>query len=161
MTSRYQLATSSWDNKELEAIQKVIDSDMFSMSEYVTQFEREFCTFSKSKYAVMDFTDNIAKLEIECKNREGNKHNDFDGDCDTNGLCFGRNKYYYAIERLKLGYKFIVYFNCSDGIFYWELTNSEKQKDEYTFGMGGNKKIGQRPTQLIYIKTKYLQKFQQ
>lgn len=115
----------------------------------------------KSKYAVMDFTDNIAKLEIECKNREGNKHNDFDGDCDTNGLCFGRNKYYYAIERLKLGYKFIVYFNCSDGIFYWELTNSEKQKDEYTFGMGGNKKIGQRPTQLIYIKTKYLQKFQQ
>jgi len=62
MTSRYQLATSSWDNKELEAIQKVIDSDMFSMSEYVTQFEREFCTFSKSKYAVMVSSGSAANL---------------------------------------------------------------------------------------------------
>ena len=62
MTSRYQLATSSWDNKELEAIQKVIDKDIFSMSDYVAQFEREFCSFSKSKYAVMVSSGSAANL---------------------------------------------------------------------------------------------------
>ena len=62
MKIRYKLATSSWDNKELMAIQKVIDKDMFSMGEYVAQAERDFCSFTKSKYALMVSSGSAANL---------------------------------------------------------------------------------------------------
>ena len=59
---RYKLATSSWDNSELKAIQRVIDKDMFSMGEYVAQAERNFCSFTKSKYALMVSSGSAANL---------------------------------------------------------------------------------------------------
>jgi len=62
MKMRYKLATSSWDNSELKAIQRVIDKDMFSMGEYVAQAERNFCSFTKSKYALMVSSGSAANL---------------------------------------------------------------------------------------------------
>lgn len=62
MKTRYKLATSSWDNNELIAIQRVIDKDMFSMGEYVAQAERDFCSFTKSKYALMVSSGSAANL---------------------------------------------------------------------------------------------------
>ena len=37
--TEYKLATSSWDKKELDAIQKVINSGIFTMSDNVKKFE--------------------------------------------------------------------------------------------------------------------------
>ena len=45
MPYKYPLATSSWDNKEIEAIQEVVATGRFTMGEKVTQFEREFANY--------------------------------------------------------------------------------------------------------------------
>lgn len=62
MTNSYPLATSTWDNKELEAIQSVINRDMFTMGESVASFEKDFCKFVDSKYAVMVSSGSTANL---------------------------------------------------------------------------------------------------
>lgn len=59
---QYKLATSTWDNKEIEAIQKVIDSDIYSMSKSVEQYELEFASYFGSKYAVMTSSGSTANL---------------------------------------------------------------------------------------------------
>ena len=58
----YKLATSSWDNKEIDAIQKVIDSNIFSMAEQVKIYENHFSSFFGSKYAVMTSSGSTANL---------------------------------------------------------------------------------------------------
>lgn len=40
---KYTLASSTWDEKELQAIQDVIKSDMFTMGKKVAEFEKRFC----------------------------------------------------------------------------------------------------------------------
>jgi CDP-6-deoxy-D-xylo-4-hexulose-3-dehydrase len=62
MVSSYPLATSTWDEKELEAIQSVIKRDMYTMGESVAQFENDFCKFTGSKYAVMVSSGSTANL---------------------------------------------------------------------------------------------------
>ena len=62
MTNSYPLATSTWDEKELEAIQSVINIDMYTMGESVAQFEKDFCKFTGSKYAVMVSSGSTANL---------------------------------------------------------------------------------------------------
>ena len=59
---QYKLATSTWDNKEIEAIQRVIDSDIFSMSKCVEKYESEFASCFGSKYAVMTSSGSTANL---------------------------------------------------------------------------------------------------
>lgn len=58
----YSLASSTWDEKELQAIQKVIDSNMYSMNTYVAQYEKDFAQFFGSKYAVMTSSGSTANL---------------------------------------------------------------------------------------------------
>jgi len=62
MTNSYPLATSTWDEKELNAIQSVIDKDMYTMGEGVTKFEKDFCKLIGSKYAVMVSSGSTANL---------------------------------------------------------------------------------------------------
>lgn len=62
MTNSYPLATSTWDEKELEAIQSVINRDMYTMGESVAAFEKDFCKFVNSKYAVMVSSGSTANL---------------------------------------------------------------------------------------------------
>lgn len=59
---KYKLATSTWDNKEIEAIHQVIQSDMYSMGEKVKQYELDFASFFGSKYAVMCSSGSTANL---------------------------------------------------------------------------------------------------
>tara|TARA_B110000211_G_scaffold200818_1_gene232037 strand:- start:5664 stop:6821 length:1158 start_codon:yes stop_codon:yes gene_type:complete len=59
---KYQLASSTWDNKELEAIQSVIDKDMYSMGESVKQFEGDFSKYLNTKYCVMTSSGSTANL---------------------------------------------------------------------------------------------------
>jgi len=61
MTS-YSLATSTWDDKELAAIQSVIDKDIFTMGDSVKQFEDDFSKFVNRKYSVMVSSGSAANL---------------------------------------------------------------------------------------------------
>lgn len=58
----YKLASSSWDSKEIDAIQSVIDSNQYSMGEKVRIYENDFKNFFKSKYAVMTSSGSTANL---------------------------------------------------------------------------------------------------
>lgn len=59
---KYELASSSWDSKEIEAIKKVIDSDMFTMGNNVKQFESDFAKYTNHKYCVMVNSGSSANL---------------------------------------------------------------------------------------------------
>lgn len=58
----YSLASSTWDEKELSAIQTVIDSDMFTMGKHVAEYEKQFAGFFGSKYALMVSSGSTANL---------------------------------------------------------------------------------------------------
>ena len=60
--SNYPLATSTWDDKELQAIQSVIDRDIYSMGDSVAQFEQDFSKFINRKYCVMVSSGSAANL---------------------------------------------------------------------------------------------------
>lgn len=62
MNTRFPLATSSWDQSELDALQRVIASDRYSMGDEVAEFERRFATHFGSKYAVMVNSGSSANL---------------------------------------------------------------------------------------------------
>ncbi len=59
---KYPLATSTWDDKEIEAINTVIHSDMYTMGKHVAQFETDFAKFVGSKYSVMVNSGSSANL---------------------------------------------------------------------------------------------------
>lgn len=59
---QYKLATSTWDEKEIGAIQSVIESDLYSMGPKVEKFEKDFADFFGSKYAVMCSSGSTANL---------------------------------------------------------------------------------------------------
>ncbi len=58
----YPLASSTWGKEELDAIQGVIDSDMYTMGAKVKQFEKEFAEYFESPYAVMTNSGSSANL---------------------------------------------------------------------------------------------------
>ena len=58
----YPLACDTWDNKEIEAIQKVIKTGRYTMGPHVKQFEKEFCEYFKCNDAVMVNSGSTANL---------------------------------------------------------------------------------------------------
>jgi CDP-6-deoxy-D-xylo-4-hexulose-3-dehydrase len=58
----YPLATSSWDDAEYKAIQRVIDSGMFTMGRHVREFEEQFADYVGSRYCVMVNSGSSANL---------------------------------------------------------------------------------------------------
>lgn len=58
----YKLASNTWDEKELDSIQKVVDSGNFSMGNEVEKYERDFSKFFNSKYSVMVSSGSTANL---------------------------------------------------------------------------------------------------
>jgi CDP-4-dehydro-6-deoxyglucose reductase, E1 len=60
--SKYPLATNSWDDKELQAIQSVIDKDIYSIGDSVAQFEQHFARFINRKYCLMVSSGSAANL---------------------------------------------------------------------------------------------------
>ncbi|MDW7748902.1 DegT/DnrJ/EryC1/StrS family aminotransferase [Halomonas sp.] len=60
--AKYSLASSTWDQHELDAIQRVVDSDMYSMGANVAEYERQFASFFGAKYAVMTSSGSTANL---------------------------------------------------------------------------------------------------
>jgi CDP-6-deoxy-D-xylo-4-hexulose-3-dehydrase len=86
MTFKYPLATSSWDQAEQDALQRVIASDMFSMGPEVRAYEEQFATQFGSKFAVMVNSGSSANLLM------------------TAALCFTKN----ADLKLERGDEIIV-----------------------------------------------------
>ena len=60
--SNYKLASSTWDEKELNAIQSIIDKDIYTMGDSVKQFEEDFSKFLNTKYCVMTSSGSTANL---------------------------------------------------------------------------------------------------
>jgi dTDP-4-amino-4,6-dideoxygalactose transaminase len=60
--TNYSLASSTWDDKELAAIQQVIDSNMFSMGKHVAEYEQDFAKLFGTIYAVMVSSGSTANL---------------------------------------------------------------------------------------------------
>jgi CDP-6-deoxy-D-xylo-4-hexulose-3-dehydrase len=60
--TRFPLATSSWDEAEHDAMQRVIASGRFTMGPLVAQFERDFATQFGSAHAVMVNSGSSANL---------------------------------------------------------------------------------------------------
>ena len=58
----YKLATSTWDELEINAIQDVIKTDKFSMGPKVEEFEKQFAQYFGSKYALMCSSGSSANL---------------------------------------------------------------------------------------------------
>jgi CDP-6-deoxy-D-xylo-4-hexulose-3-dehydrase len=59
---RHPLATSTWDARERAAIQRVIESDQYSMAGEVRAFEEQFAAYFGSRYAVMSNSGSSANL---------------------------------------------------------------------------------------------------
>lgn len=62
MSSRFPLATSSWDEAETAAMQRVIASGQFTMGEEVRRFEEQFARFTGSRFCVMVNSGSSANL---------------------------------------------------------------------------------------------------
>ncbi len=62
MTFKYPLATATWDQAELDAMQRVIASGMFTMGKEVHAFEKAFAEYIGSQYAVMSNSGSSANL---------------------------------------------------------------------------------------------------
>ena len=61
-TLSYSLATSTWDEGEYQAIQRVVDSGMFTMGSNVMEFERKFAQYVGSSHCVMVNSGSSANL---------------------------------------------------------------------------------------------------
>lgn len=59
---KYELASSTWDQRELESIQNVVDCGKYSMGDKVLQYEKDFASYFGSKYAVMTSSGSTANL---------------------------------------------------------------------------------------------------
>lgn len=59
---KYELASTSWDEKEILAIQDVIKSDNYTMGDKVKLFEKNFADYTNNKYCVMVNSGSSANL---------------------------------------------------------------------------------------------------
>lgn len=59
---KYELASSSWDEKEKDAIRSVMDADTYTMGEAVSEFEKKFARYTENKYCVMVNSGSSANL---------------------------------------------------------------------------------------------------
>lgn len=58
----YPLALDTWDEKENNAINRVVKSDMFTMGEEVEEYEQEFADYFNSKFGIMVNSGSSANL---------------------------------------------------------------------------------------------------
>jgi hypothetical protein len=110
----------------------------------------------KDKYSSMDAisNENGIIIEHEHKNRHTTNHYKYDG------LMVNECKITKSIKQLKKGIRQIFYWTCKDGLYYWELTDIEKQKNEILYYRNGNIKTGEGKRDVVDIKTKYLRRYE-
>lgn len=62
MSFKYPLATATWDQAEYDALQRVIQSGMFTMGPNVFEFEKQFASYLGAKHCVMVNSGSSANL---------------------------------------------------------------------------------------------------
>ena len=62
MSFKYPLSNTSWKKKEINALQKVISTNKFTMGNKVKIFEQKFAKYLGSKYCVMVNSGSSANL---------------------------------------------------------------------------------------------------
>tara|TARA_Y100001970_G_scaffold246015_1_gene313528 strand:- start:11047 stop:12234 length:1188 start_codon:yes stop_codon:yes gene_type:complete len=62
MSKNYKLASSTWGEEEINAMQGVIDSGLYSMGEHVLSYEKNFANYFDSKYCIMTSSGSTANL---------------------------------------------------------------------------------------------------
>ncbi len=62
MKTKYPLATSTWDQDEIEAMLDVIASGNYTMGKYVQKYEEKFAAYFGSRYAIMSNSGSSANL---------------------------------------------------------------------------------------------------
>lgn len=58
----YPLASATWDDAEYNAIHRVVESGMFTMGAHVQEFEKQFATYTGSRFCVMVNSGSSANL---------------------------------------------------------------------------------------------------
>tara|TARA_R110002126_G_scaffold290431_1_gene447360 strand:- start:76 stop:555 length:480 start_codon:yes stop_codon:yes gene_type:complete len=103
------------------------------------------------KFSSMDAISNengiLIEHELKSRNIHHNKHD---------GLMFNECKMKKSIKQLEKGIRQIYYWNCTDGLYYWEFTDMKKQKDEMIFSRNGNHQTGEGDRDIVDIKTEFL-----
>ena len=59
---KYKLSSDTWDLSERDAIERVIESNRFTMGPEVAQYEKNFSEYNQSKYTVMVSSGSAANL---------------------------------------------------------------------------------------------------
>ncbi|MDA9757481.1 DegT/DnrJ/EryC1/StrS family aminotransferase [Pseudomonadota bacterium] len=59
---KYRLASTTWGDEEINAINKVVEKGFYSMSDFVFQYEKEFAEFFGSRYCIMTSSGSTANL---------------------------------------------------------------------------------------------------
>lgn len=105
------------------------------------------------KYNIKDYylLDENGKLikEWELKTRRI-RHNQYPT------LVFGYNKYEDSLNKISKGIAQTYLFNCSNGIYKWDMIDVEKQKNEFYKGDICNKRRNDKPHPAIHIYTEHL-----
>ena len=100
------LATSSWDEEEYEAIQRVVKSDRFTMGPEVEAFENEFASFFGSDFAVMSNSGSSANLLAIAALFHSKRHDLSDGD-EVIVPAVSWSTTYYPLHQYGLKMKFV------------------------------------------------------
>ena len=100
------LATSSWDEEEYRAIQRVVDSDRFTMGMEVEKFEKEFAEFFGSKFAVMSNSGSSANLLTVAALIHSKRHDLSPGD-EVIVPAVSWSTTYYPLHQYGLKMKFV------------------------------------------------------
>jgi CDP-4-dehydro-6-deoxyglucose reductase, E1 len=102
----YQLASSSWDHDELNAMQRVIKSGNFTMGQEVREFERKFAEFFGTRFAVMSNSGSSANLLAMAAIRYSKKYGKDDRD-EVIVPAVSWSTTYYPITQLGYNLRFV------------------------------------------------------
>lgn len=102
----YPLASTTWDDHEISAMQEVIASGHFTMGRHVKEFEESFAAFFGSKYAVMSNSGSSANLLALAAMRYSSKHN-FGARDEVLVPAVSWSTTYYPVTQLGFKLKFV------------------------------------------------------
>jgi CDP-6-deoxy-D-xylo-4-hexulose-3-dehydrase len=101
----YKLASSTWDQSEMDALQAVISSGHFTMGMKVKEFERNFANFFGSKYAIMSNSGSSANLLAVAAMRYRNNFDSTKKDVIVPAVSWSTT--YYPLHQLGFRLKFV------------------------------------------------------
>lgn len=102
----YPLASTTWDNLEIEAMQAVISSGNFTMGLHVKEFEQKFAEFFGAKYAVMSNSGSSANLLALAAMRYSSRY-DFRGRDEVIVPAVSWSTTYYPVTQHGFKLKFV------------------------------------------------------